>query len=61
MSPAVSGKKRCRMHGGAPGSGAPLGNQNALKHGQDTRKAIEERRMVQKFLRESRILLQRIK
>jgi hypothetical protein len=61
MCPAVSGKKRCRMHGGAPGSGAPLGNQNALKHGQDTRKAIEERRMVQKFLRESRILLQRIK
>ena len=61
MSPAVSGKKRCRMHGGAPGSGAPLGNQNALKHGQDTRKANEERRMVQKFLRESRILLQRIK
>ncbi|HVQ80211.1 MAG TPA: HGGxSTG domain-containing protein, partial [Pseudolabrys sp.] len=22
-SPAVSGKRRCRMHGGAPGSGAP--------------------------------------
>ena len=21
MSPAVNGKKRCRMHGGAPGSG----------------------------------------
>ncbi|MGC1319451.1 MAG: HGGxSTG domain-containing protein [Pseudolabrys sp.] len=21
-SPAVSGKRRCRMHGGAPGSGA---------------------------------------
>ena len=27
MSPAVSGKKRCRMHGGAPGSGAPIGQQ----------------------------------
>jgi hypothetical protein len=28
-SPAVSGKKRCRMHGGAPGSGAPKHNGNA--------------------------------
>ena len=32
-SPAVRGKRRCRMHGGAPGSGAPRGNKNALKHG----------------------------
>ena len=31
-SPAVNGKRRCRTHGGAKGSGAPLGNQNALKH-----------------------------
>ena len=36
-SPAVSGKKRCRMHGGAQGSGAPRGNQNALKTGRFTR------------------------
>ena len=36
-SPAVAGKKRCRMHGGAPGSGAPRGNQNALKDGFHTR------------------------
>ena len=33
QSPAVNGKRRCRMHGGAKGSGAPLGNQNAFKHG----------------------------
>ncbi|HEV7345624.1 MAG TPA: HGGxSTG domain-containing protein [Devosia sp.] len=33
-APAVAGKQRCRMHGGAHGSGAPAGNQNALKHGQ---------------------------
>jgi len=32
-SPAANGKRRCRMHGGAKGSGAPRGNQNALKHG----------------------------
>mgnify|MGYP003693916253 CR=1 FL=1 len=32
-SPAVRGKRRCRMHGGAPGSGAPRANQNARRHG----------------------------
>ena len=26
----VTGKKRCRMHGGAKGSGAPKGSQNAF-------------------------------
>ena len=31
-SPAVSGNRRCRMHGGK-GSGAPRGNRNAWKHG----------------------------
>lgn len=31
------------MHGGAPGSGAPRGNQNALKHGRYRREAVEER------------------
>ena len=52
-SPAVSGKNRCRMHGGAPGSGAPRGNKNALKHGLYTRKARDERRRVQDLLRRS--------
>lgn len=32
QSPAISGKSRCRMHGGK-GSGAPKGNRNALRHG----------------------------
>jgi glucans biosynthesis protein len=48
------------MHGGAPGSGAPRGNQNALKHGVYTRQALEERRSVQDLLRQSRILLERM-
>jgi hypothetical protein len=56
-SPAVRGKRRCRMHGGAPGSGAPRGNRNALKNGFFTRKALEERRAVQDLLRQSRDLL----
>ena len=59
-SPAVAGKKRCRMHGGAPGSGAPRGNKNALKNGLYTREAIEERRQLRAFMRQSRKLLQQI-
>ena len=59
MSPAV-GKKRCRMHGGAPGSGAPRGNKNALKHGLYTREAIEERRQLRTLMRQSRLLIQDI-
>ena len=53
-SPAVSGKRRCRMHGGAPGSGAPPGNKNALKHGRYTRTAKAERRRAQELLRQAR-------
>jgi hypothetical protein len=48
------------MHGGAPGSGAPRGNQNALKYGLYTREAIEERRQLRALLRQSRMLIQKI-
>jgi glucans biosynthesis protein len=34
------------MHGGAKGSGAPRGNQNALKHGLYTQEAIAERKEI---------------
>jgi hypothetical protein len=61
MAPAVRGKKRCRMHGGAPGSGAPRGNTNALKHGHFTRDAIAERRSIQSLLRESRALIAKVR
>jgi hypothetical protein len=60
MAPAVSGKRRCRMHGGAPGSGAPFGNQNALKSGLFTRAAIEERRALQDLMRSARQLALKI-
>jgi glucans biosynthesis protein len=40
------------MHGGAPGSGAPKGNQNALKLGRYTRKAIARRRKQRRRERE---------
>jgi glucans biosynthesis protein len=48
------------MHGGAPGSGAPRGNKNAMKHGRYTREAIEERRTLRDFLRQVRQQLQAI-
>jgi hypothetical protein len=57
-SPAVRGKKRCRMHGGAPGSGAPRANQNARRHGLFTRDAITERKHIQALLADARKLLQ---
>lgn len=56
-APAVHGKARCRMHGGAPGSGAPKGNRNALKHGLYTREAIAERKALKALIQQSRKLL----
>ena len=41
------------MHGGAAGSGAQVGNRNALKHGRYTRELLEFRRMMHELLRES--------
>lgn len=56
-SPAVSGKNRCRMHGGAKGSGAPKGNRNALKHGAFTAQAKLARARLRELLRDaSRVL-----
>jgi hypothetical protein len=60
-SPAVHGRKRCRMHGGAPGSGAPRANQNARKHGLFTGDAIAERREIRALLGEARKLLGEMK
>ncbi|WP_065750922.1 HGGxSTG domain-containing protein [Bradyrhizobium paxllaeri] len=60
-SPAVHGKKRCRMHGGAQGSGAPRANRNARKHGLFTGDAIAERRQIRALLGEARKLLEGMK
>lgn len=56
-APAVNGKKRCRMHGGAKGSGAPVGNQNALKHGYYSREARDFRKHVCELLRNGQEML----
>lgn len=60
-APALRGKRRCRMHGGAPGSGAPRGNRNAFRHGLFTGKAIAERKQIGALLGEVRKLLQEMK
>jgi uncharacterized protein YjcR len=39
------------MHGGAKGSGAPIGNQNALKHGAFTKEALRERAKTRALIR----------
>lgn len=59
-SPAVSGRSRCRMHGGATGSGAPKGNRNALKHGFYSKAAKSERRAVQALIRAAEGVLREV-
>ena len=56
-SPAVAGKRRCRMHGGAKGSGATKGNRNALKHGEFATKWLELRRKSSALARSCREML----
>ena len=52
-SPAVQGKRRCRMHGGAVGSGARPGNTNAFRHGRYSREVLEFRQTMRELLRET--------
>ena len=60
QSLAVSGKKRCRMHGGAKGSGAPKGNQNALKHGCYSKEAIINRKEATAVIKKFKAFLNEI-
>ena len=48
------------MHGGAHGSGAPKGNQNALKHGGYTKHAFQRRAEMRELLREASKLLKEL-
>jgi len=49
------------MHGGARGSGAPRGNQNARTHGLYTRAAKAKRRQVRDFLRQTKDMIGKLK
>jgi len=58
QSPPVRGKRRCRMHGGAPGSGAPFGRRNGnYRHGHFTSEAKEERRRLRSLIRDARKMM----
>ncbi|WP_271670020.1 HGGxSTG domain-containing protein [Bradyrhizobium sp. CCBAU 51627] len=59
-APALRGKTRCRMHGGTAGSGAPVGNGNAVKHGYFTSEAIDERKFVRAILIQSETFLREL-
>jgi hypothetical protein len=60
-SPAVRGRRRCRMHGGALGSGGPKGPRNGnYKHGLYTAEAIAFRRSLRQQMREVRALTRRL-
>ncbi len=52
---ALKGKTRCRLHGGAKGSGGPKGRRHGrYRHGQFTCEAVEEQRKLRAMLREFR-------
>ena len=55
--PAVQGKRRSRMHGGAAGSGGQHGNRNAWKHGARSSEALALRRYVRVLLKGSREII----
>ena len=60
-SKAANGKGRCRLHGGAKGSGAPKGQRNGMyRHGRFTAQARAERRLVRELIREARATVRAI-
>ena len=51
-SPAVSGRRVCRMHGGAKGTGGRKGEANGMfRHGGWTQEAVDLRREASALLR----------
>ena len=55
QSHPVTGKKRCRMHGGAAGSGAPTGKHNgSYRHGKFTAEALAAKQELRNWQRASR-------
>jgi hypothetical protein len=59
---AVTGRRRCRMHGGAPGSGGPKGPHNGnYKHGRYTAEMIASRRWLRQCIRDVKELIKRLR
>jgi hypothetical protein len=61
LAAVANGRSRCRLHGGAPGSGAPVGNGNAWKHGHYSADAVAERRRLGALVRMARKALAELK
>ena len=59
-APAVRGKKRCRLHGGSAGSGAPIKNRNALKNGLFTAESIAIRQRIRAEIEDALSLLSKL-
>lgn len=55
MSPAVAGRKRCRMHGGT-NYGAPKDNKNARVHGNRSREAEAQLKLIVATNRDLRLV-----
>jgi hypothetical protein len=56
-SAPVTGRRRCRMHGGADGSGAPKGERNGnYKHGRYTKEVAATRRWLREAIQTLREL-----
>ena len=53
-APKVAGRPRCRLHGGAPGSGGQRDNANALKHGYHTWQKRAWRAAMRRIMRDAR-------
>ena len=53
-APAMKGRSRCRIHGGAAGSGGPPGNRSAFKHGRRSKVAIQAGKATVALLRTAR-------
>jgi hypothetical protein len=61
LSPAVKFRKRCRMHGGAEGSGAPKGERNgSYTTGLFTKEMLNERQTIREIVAETRELMRRV-
>jgi hypothetical protein len=58
---AVGGRNRCRMHGGAKGSGGPAGGRNgSFRSGLWTRESIAERQKVRAMIRDVKARLRAV-
>jgi hypothetical protein len=57
QSPAIRGKKRCRMHGGRS-PGPPKGSKNAWKHGRRSKAYMERKRQANQITKKIRALME---